>query len=75
MIESSSENSIMDLEKTEYKRQNIMSDDRRETTQLLNDNNSNRNFPKIECIYISVITIALVAIVISILILNGKFLS
>lgn len=75
MIESSSENSIMDLEKTEYKRQNIMSDDRRETTLLLNDNNSNRNFPKIECIYISVITIALVAIVISILILNGKFLS
>lgn len=52
-----------------------MSDDRRETTLLLNDNNGNINFPKIECIYISVITIALVAIVISILILNGKFLS
>lgn len=75
MIESSSENSIMDLEKKEYKRQNIMSDDRRETTLLLNDNNGNINFPKIECIYISVITIALVAIVISILILNGKFSS
>lgn len=75
MIELSSENSIMDLEKIEYKRQNIMSDDRRETTLLLNDNNGNINFQKIECIYISVITIALVAIVISILILNGKFSS
>lgn len=74
MMESSNENSIMDLEKTEYKRQNTISDDRTEKILLLNDN-SNINFPKIECIYISLITIALVAIVISILILNGNFSS
>ena len=76
-MESSCKNSIIDLEKSEYKRQNAISDHETTlTTLLLNHNNGIRNFPiKIECIYISMMTIALVAIVITILILSGNFSS
>jgi hypothetical protein len=75
-MESSSENSIMDLEKIEYKRQNAISDERTETTLLLNDNNGRSKFPiKIECIHISILSIGLVGVVIAILILTGNFSS
>ena len=74
MIESSSENSIIDLEKSEYKRQNAINDDESAERLLLNNNVSNGTI-KIECIYISVMSISLVAIVITILILNGTFSS
>jgi len=76
MIESASENSIIDLEKIEYKRQNAISDDERtETILLLNDNITTNFSIKLKCIHITIILIALVAITITILIITGKFSS